>query len=158
MDRSEFERLYYKQFDRVYRYALALTARPAHAEEIAQEAFARLLRDGNGHIREPEAWLMRVARNLAVELIREQARSRSGFEVANSRDPEQLLLLDEIQRRLLTALAKLAESQRDCLALREYGGLSYEEIAGVMEISVDQVKVHLFRARQHLKKDLEDLA
>jgi len=71
--------------------------------------------------------------------------------------PEQLLLGNEIQRRILHSLSKLAVSQRECIALREFGGLSYLEIAGILDTSIDQVKVHLFRARQHLKKELEDL-
>jgi RNA polymerase sigma factor (sigma-70 family) len=50
-----------------------------------------------------------------------------------------------------------SETQRDFLSLREYGGLSYEEIADVMGTSIDQVKVQLFRARRNLSKHLEDL-
>jgi len=159
MKHTEVERLYGRQFDCVYRYALALTGRPELAEEITQEAFARLLRNGsgNGHILRPEAWLMRVARNLAIESFREQVRSRTGVEGPTSKNPEQHLFVSEIQQRVLSALSKLADSQRDCIALREYGGLSYEEIAGLMGTSVDQVKVQLFRARRHLKKELEDL-
>ncbi len=159
MDSQEFGRLYKNQFDCVYRYSLALTGNPAFAEEITQEAFARLLRNGFGAhaIDRPEAWLMRVARNLAIESFRERAKDPSGFASANSRSPEQLLLGNEILRRVLQSLSKLAETQRECIALREFGGLSYQEIAGILGTSVDQVKVHIFRARQHLKKELEDL-
>ena len=156
---EDFALLYGKQFDCVYRYTLALTGNPACAEEIAQEAFARLLRDGSREIKieRPEAWLISVARNLAVDSFRKQGRERSGFEEAPPRNPEQQLILSEIQQRILSALSKLAQPQRDCIALREFGGLSYHEIAGVMGMSVDSVKVQLFRARHHLRKELEDL-
>ena len=159
MDTHEFEKLYKNQFDCVYRYSLALTGNPASAEEITQEAFTRLLRNGfqASAIDRPEAWLIRVARNLAIETFRERARDTGGLTVANSKSPEQLLLGNEILRRILHSLSKLAVSQRECIALREFGGLSYQEIAGILGTSVDQVKVHLFRARQHLKKELEDL-
>jgi len=72
MNNSGFEELYRRQFDYVYRYALALTGRHALAEEITQEAFTRLLNNGFAirRIERPEAWLMRVARNLAMESFR----------------------------------------------------------------------------------------
>ncbi len=159
MDTEDFGRLYKNQFDCVYRYSLALTGNPASAEEITQEAFARLLRNGfeTRAIDRPEAWLMRVARNLAIETFREQTKHPSEFASANSKSPEQLLLGNEILRRILQSLSRLAGTQRDCIALREFGGLSYQEIAEILGTSVDQVKVHIFRARQHLKKELEDL-
>jgi RNA polymerase sigma factor (sigma-70 family) len=159
MNNSDFEELYGKQFDCVYRYALALTGRHALAEEITQEAFTRLLNNGFAirRIERPEAWLMRVARNLAMESFRDQARAWLQPEGVIPMNPEQLFFTNEIQQRVLSAVRTLPETQRDCLSLREYGGLSYEEIADVMGTSIDQVKVQLFRARRNLSKHLEDL-
>ncbi len=159
MDKAEFGRLYESQFDCVYRYSLALTGNPAHAEEITQEAFTRLLRNGfaSNSIERPEAWLMRVARNLAIGIFRERTRNGGTPPDSDPDSPERQLYRGEIMQRILHALSKLAQTQRDCIALREFGGLSYQEIAQITGISVDQVKVQLFRARQSLKKDLEDL-
>jgi RNA polymerase sigma factor (sigma-70 family) len=159
MNNSDFEEIYNRQFDGVYRYALAITGKPALAEDITQEAFARLLNNGfhHGRVERPAAWLMRVARNLAMEVFRDQARIRPGPEGTVPKNPEQEFLANEIQKRVVTAVGKLPEGQRDCLSLREYGGLSYEEIAGIMGTSIDQVKVQLFRARRNLSVHLEDL-
>jgi RNA polymerase sigma-70 factor, ECF subfamily len=159
MNNSDFEKLYGKQFDCVYRYALALTGRHSLAEEITQEAFTRLLNNGfnNKPIERPAAWLMRVARNMAMESFRNQARDRLQPDVMEPRNPEQVFFSNEIQQRVLSAIRMLPEAQRDSLSLREYGGLSYEEIADVMGTSIDQVKVQLFRARRNLSKHLEDL-
>jgi RNA polymerase sigma-70 factor, ECF subfamily len=158
MENDEFGRLYQRQFDCVYRYSLALTGNPARAEEVTQEAFARLLRNGfENTIARPEAWLMRVARNLSVETLREGVRERTVVPSKGSRNPEQLLYANEVLKRVLCALGKLTQTQKECIALREFAGLSYQEIAEVMSTSIDQVKVQLFRARQHLKKELEDL-
>jgi RNA polymerase sigma-70 factor (ECF subfamily) len=159
MNNSDFEELYSKQFDCVYRYALALTGRHSLAEEITQEAFTRLLNNGSyiKRIERPAAWLMRVARNLAMESFRDQARDRLRPEGMIPMNPEQLFFTNEIQQRVLSAVRLLSETQRDFLSLREYGGLSYEEIADVMGTSIDQVKVQLFRARRNLSKHLEDL-
>jgi RNA polymerase sigma-70 factor (ECF subfamily) len=159
MDKADFGRLYESQFNCVYRYTLALTGNPACAEEITQEAFTRLLRNGFGPglIERPEAWLMRVARNLAIGIFRERTRGGSETPDSDQNSPERQLYRSEIMQRILQALSKLAQTQRDCIALREFGGLSYQEIAQITGTSIDQVKVQLFRARQSLKKDLEDL-
>jgi RNA polymerase sigma-70 factor, ECF subfamily len=100
---------------------------------------------------------MRVARNLAMESFRDQMRVRIKPAGSAPVNPEQQFFTNEVQQRVLAAVGKLPEAQRDCLSLREYSGLSYEEIAGVMGTSIDQVKVQLFRARQNLSKYLEDL-
>ena len=100
---------------------------------------------------------MRVARNLAIETLRERTRERTDLPSAGCKNPEQVLYGSEILERVMSALAKLSQTQRECIALREFGGLSYREIADVTDTSIDEVKVQLFRARQHLKKDLEDL-
>jgi RNA polymerase sigma factor (sigma-70 family) len=159
MNNSGFDELYSKQFDCVYRYALALTGRHSIAEEITQEAFTRLLNNSFAikGIERPAAWLMRVARNLAMESFRDQARTRLQPEGVMPMNPEQLFFTNEIQKRVLSAVGMLPEAQRDCLSLREYGGLSYQEIADIMGTSIDQVKVQLFRARRNLCKHLEDL-
>jgi RNA polymerase sigma-70 factor (ECF subfamily) len=159
MNHEAFGTLYRKQFDCVFRYAVALTGNHSHAEEITQEAFARLLRDrrNGGAIERPEAWLMRVARNLAIQRFRENVKECGDVPIPESRSPEQLLYHNEVHARILTALSRLGRAQRECIALREFGGLRYQEIAEMLEISVDQVKVQLFRARQNLKRDLEDL-
>jgi RNA polymerase sigma-70 factor (ECF subfamily) len=159
MDHEEFGRLYKNQFNCVYRYSLAITGNHAHAEEITQEAFARLLRNGfdSRAVVRPEAWLMRVARNLAIESIRERSRNSGSLPSAAPDSPEHSMYRSEILQRILQALSKLAETQRECISLREFGELRYQEIADLLGTSVDQVKVQLFRARRHLKRELEDL-
>ena len=159
MNYEQFDRLYRNQFDCVYRYALAITGNAARAE-IAQEAFARLIGSGReaNAIAHPEAWLMRVARNLAVETLRDRAKGNGKVSGASPMNPEQSLYHGEVLQRIMSALSRLAPAQRECIALREFGGLSYQEIAEITVTTVEQVKVQIFRARRHLRHDLEDLA
>ena len=56
----------------------------------------------------------------------------------------------------LEAISKLSDRQRECISLREYGGLSYREIAELAGISLNEVRVHLHRGRQNLKRMLEE--
>lgn len=159
MDHEQFGILYRKQFDCVYRYALAITGNPAHAEDIAQEVFARYIsHEGKANeILRPEAWLMRVARNLAIETIRNRAKDNGNLMASSSATPEQALYRSEVLERVFSALSQLAPMQRESIALREFGGLSYQEIAEITDTTIEQVKVQIFRARQKLRRDLEDL-
>jgi RNA polymerase sigma factor (sigma-70 family) len=122
MQTEEFQRIYSGQFDRVYRYALSLTGSPSCAEEIAQEAFLRLCRNGleGGKIENPQAWLIRVARNLAMEQFRERSREPTHVNESAFTNPERLLYADEIRHRILAALARLPSTQKECITLREY--------------------------------------
>ena len=52
----------------------------------------------------------------------------------------------------------LPEKQRSCMQLRDFEGKTYKEIANIMDISEDQVKINLFRARQTVKQRYQDLA
>lgn len=157
MDHDQFRRIYAVSFHQVFRYALAMTGQHSIAEEITQEAFLKLLRNGSGSekIENPEAWLVRVARNLAIQAFRQRQKQIDRLPTTSDESPEDLLIGNERWRQILQAIAALSESQRDCLALREFAGLSYQSIAKELEISVDQVKVQLFRARQNLRQQLE---
>ena len=68
MDDSALTRIYLVHFDDVYRYALAWSADPSIAEEITQETFLRFCQSQK--VQKPRAWLIRVARNLAIEYFR----------------------------------------------------------------------------------------
>jgi RNA polymerase sigma factor (sigma-70 family) len=159
MDNEQFGRLYRNQFDCVYRYALAITGNPAHAEDIAQEAFAKFIAQESkaAEILRPEAWLMRVARNLAIETIRNRTKNNGNLKASSPATPEQALYRGEVLERVFSALSQLAPIQRESIALREFGGLSYQEIAEITNTTIEQVKVQIFRARQKLRRDLEDL-
>ena len=100
---------------------------------------------------------MRVARNLAVETLRDRAKGNGKVSGASPMNPEQSLYHGEVLQRIMSALSRLARAQRECIALREFGGLS-RGIAEITVTTVEQVKVQIFRARRHLRHDLEDLA
>ena len=158
MRRSVFEQIYEEQFDRIYRYALAQMGNPASAEELTQEAFLRLFENG-ARVRNPKAWLFRVANNLRTDWFREQKASntpRAGCETAIV-DPERVLQEQELAKRVVSAIAALSVSQRECITLRQYGEMSYREIADLLDMSIDEVKVHLYRARRNLRQRLERL-
>lgn len=157
MRRSVFEQIYEEQFDGIYRYALAQMGNPASAEELTQEAFLRLFENG-ARVRNPKAWLFRVANNLRTDWFREQGKQHSSRRCETAIvDPETALQEQELVKRVVSAIAALSVSQRECIILRQYGEMSYREIADLLDMSIDEVKVHLYRARRNLRQRLERL-
>jgi RNA polymerase sigma-70 factor, ECF subfamily len=143
----------------VYRYLLTLGLNPPEAQEAAQEVFLRLyatLRKGED-IRNPRAWLFRVAHNLGLKVRARQGAERP-FEadiearlVSPAPDPERGLLERERALRLHRAVEGLSEQQRRCLYLR-LEGLRYPEIGSALGISASAVGEFLRRAIARLRK------
>jgi RNA polymerase sigma factor (sigma-70 family) len=148
-----FEQLYQRHAREVYQYALALTANPADAEDVTQTTFLNAYRafEKGERPQKPHNWLIAIAHNVCRMRWR-QAGSRPR-EVALDEAPEAAARdeerpdLDEV----LTALAALSFNQRAAIVMRELEGRSYQEIAGVLGVSVSAVEALLFRARTNLK-------
>jgi RNA polymerase sigma-70 factor (ECF subfamily) len=130
------------------------------AQDIAQDAFLRLHREGFEKFPAGEArfWLFRVARNLALnELGKRQTRHRLFDKVVasfNTRSPTpaEEFELAERKTRVHEMLKTLPEHQRAALLLREQEEMSYREIAGVLNVSEAKVKVDIFRARTTMRE------
>ena len=155
-----FEQLYRKHAREVYQYALALTANPADAEDVTQTAFLNAYRAYQRGERphKPHNWLITITHNVCRMRWR-QAGSRPN-EVALDEAHEPAAFeherpdLDEV----LTALARLTFNQRAAIVMRELEGRSYQEIAGVLGLSVSAVEALLFRARRRLQVHRKALA
>ena len=143
----------------MFRYVLMATGDPSEAEEIVQEAFLRLVRwRPDSEHATPRNWLFKVARNLIIDRRRRHGPGAGPEPPGAVATPEVALAGKELRRRVLVIIHRLPETQRECLTLREFGDFSYAEIAAHLGISVDQVKVQLFRARQRLRVELRELS
>jgi RNA polymerase sigma-70 factor (ECF subfamily) len=146
--RSELERLYRDQRDRMWRAVLAFSGDPEVASDAVAEAFAQALRRG-GAIRSPERWVWRaVFRIAAGELKR---RSRHGGEAI-----EESYEMDELARELVRALARLPWRQRTAVVLHHAAGFPAKEIARITGSTTPAVHVQLSRGRARLRELLED--
>jgi RNA polymerase sigma factor (sigma-70 family) len=153
-----FERLYRDYRSEVLRLALRDTGNRAEAEDVAQAAFLDAYRAiAAGRLPEQERpWLLAVTRNRSRKRFR--ARQRRPLEVpleetiASPDDGEALRDADELR----AALRRLPKNQRAALFLREVGGLSYQEVAERLGVSVQSVQMLLFRAKQTLRRELGD--
>ncbi len=135
----------------------------ADAPDVAQEAFIRAWR-AIGNFRGQSAfftWLYRIAINTAKNWLVSRARrpAAQDFDVQDAEDygisdqlrekdtPEHLALTDEINDRIALALDQLPDDLRTAITLREFEGMSYEEIAEAMDCPIGTVRSRIFRAR-----------
>ena len=146
----------------LYRLALRITLNPAEAEDVVQETMIKVWnrRDQWDEIDSIEAFCLTICRNLSLDKMKKmtnQSQSLSEGEhdtpdhSYSSNPEEQVVQQDRITlvRRLIS---ELPEKQRSVMQLRDFEGKSYKEIADIMAISEEQVKVNIFRARQAIRQ------
>ncbi|AEF83823.1 RNA polymerase sigma-24 factor [Treponema primitia ZAS-2] len=155
---AEFRRLYDTIFPVIYRVAYRITTNEEAAEDLCQEAFFRLYEKKMVFPSPDEAkyWLIRVVKNASLNYAKRKDRERKAYQRAfreDTRSPEtgeSALLKKESKSEVQEALQKLPENLRIVLILKEYGELNYKEIGRALGISEGNVKVRVFRAREHL--------
>jgi RNA polymerase sigma-70 factor (ECF subfamily) len=147
---------------RLYRIAYAWTHNSALADDLVQETLAKALQRF-GQLRDPsagEAWLYTILSNCYNDHFR---RLHVTEEIDNNTlihdlTPEKESSQQEIVHKVRLAIAKLAEGQRQVVTLVDIQGLSYMEVAQVLNVPVGTVMSRLCRARDALKGLLDDLA
>ena len=165
---SAFEKVVERHQALVAGTAARMLGSNSDVEDIAQQVFIRVWRSARRYV--PRAkfttWLLKITRNLVFNELRRAKRraqvplqSDPGVEEIPLKDetnsaPDASLLENELRQAIEEAIMQLPESQRMALVLRRYEQLSYEEIAGVLDLSVPAVKSVLFRARTELRSRL----
>jgi RNA polymerase sigma-70 factor (ECF subfamily) len=173
---AAFNRLVEDRSGEVYALLYRLTEDVEEARDLTQETFLRAFQSiarfrGEADLK---TWLYRIAINQARNRWRwwrrrrrEQTVSLDASDNADAQplglrlcdtsqaDPEQTTLARERESRLRTALRSLGGSYREAVILRDIEGLSYEEIAATLEISIGTVKSRLARGRLELRRKLE---
>jgi RNA polymerase sigma-70 factor (ECF subfamily) len=158
-DRAAFDLLVHRHTPRMYRVALRIVGEPADAEDAVQDAWIaawRALPRYRGDAA-PATWLYRVVTNAALGTLRKRKPTATLDGVtAGERlidpapGPESAAVSADDAARVHRALSTLEPSQRVALVLREFEGLSYEEVATVLEITVAAVRSRLQRGRAAL--------
>jgi len=147
----------------VYRTAYSITASAQDAEDVVQTLFLQLLRRGlpPAYRENPKGYLYRAAVNLSLNAIKSQRRQATAvdpdkLDVADNRpDEREAAAKEDLQARLLNAIATLNPRAVEMLILRYEHGTSEAEIGRVLGTSRAVVAVTLFRARARLKKLLK---
>jgi RNA polymerase sigma-70 factor (ECF subfamily) len=137
----------------VFRYLSRIVGHTEAAHDLTQEVFLRVSRapvpeaDAAGR----RAWVFRIARNLALNHLRDGQRRGETVEMVETAQPA----VQELRLALHQALASLQDLDRDVFLLRESAGLSYGEIAASCDLTIEAVRARLHRARLELRGSLE---
>lgn len=165
-----FKQLFDTYSDKLYRLAIGLLQVENDAEDVVQESFLRLLEnlekfEGRSRL---NTWLYRVTYNRCIDLLRQrhpESRFVDDYEIDENipsptilidwkNRPEICVMSGEIETLLNATIADLPEKLRAIFILRELEGLSTQETANILEISVSAAKVRLHRARLLLREKL----
>ena len=169
--RSSYEREALVHLDTLYRVALRLTGNAADAEDLVQETMLRAYRSWDTFTLGTNAkgWLLTILRNLFINEYRRKRRHPETvdldtiepfavFPEVQDEDPQGAFFDRIVDDQVLRAIDQLPEAFRETLVLSDVEGMSYQEIAGILEIPVGTVKSRLFRARHLLQAKLYDYA
>jgi RNA polymerase sigma-70 factor (ECF subfamily) len=149
---SDVERFYADHRDGVFRYLRRIVGATEAAQDLTQEVFLRVSRAGVPDSTDigRRAWVFRIARNLALNHVRDSHRRPATVELADAAVPA----TQELWVALQHAINGLPDADRDIFVLRESAGLSYQEIAAACDVSLETVRSRLHRARQTLRSEL----
>ena len=161
-DREAYGMLVGRHYPGVIQVVYRMCGEAQVAEDAAQEAFIKAWLKLSAF--QPQtsfrSWLYRIALNTALDVLRRRTEAnlddeRAALLADAAPGPEAVLLAKEQAGRVQTAVQALPEAARAVVVLREYGGLSYQEISDVLEIPIGTVMSRLNYARDKLRKTLE---
>lgn len=171
-DGMAFDLLYRRHRHRIHALVARFVATKEDVEDVVQEAFVKAYR-ALPRFRGESAfytWLYRIAVNTAKNFNATRMRRPAPVELdtdgtdaphiealQDGADPESLLRRDELERAIAAALADLPEDLRVAVTLREFDGLTYGEIAAIMECPVGTVRSRIFRAREAIDAAIRPL-
>lgn len=150
LEDQDFDSLYRRHADRLWRALLSYTGDPEIASDATSEAFAQCIARGE-QVRSPAAWIWRAAFRIAAGQLKEARQASRLTELTSD-------LADEATRDsdLLLALAALPARQRAAMLLYYYVGFNTREIAKILDTAAPTIRVHLNRGRRRLRRMLED--
>ena len=151
--------------DILYRLALRITLDSAEAEDIVQDTLIRIWnrREQWDEIENMEAFALTICRNLALDRAEKRENNHLELDEQRMERPGQAPTpLDQAQQHDRIKLVRqlvdsLPEKQRSCVQLRDFEGKPYNEIADILGITEQQVKVNIFRARQTIKQRFKQI-
>jgi RNA polymerase sigma-70 factor (ECF subfamily) len=167
-DLDSFNQLVLRWERPIYALAYRVIGREEDARDVCQETFLRAFRALNGFKGQAKfsSWLYRIALNLCRDWIRRERRAPVAqapegvdiIELAGESTPsesiEDLVARREIGRAVARAMAVLPDEQRTAIVLKEYHGLTFQEIADLLDCPLSTVKTRLYQGLTVLRRQL----
>jgi RNA polymerase sigma-70 factor (family 1) len=164
MRSSEFKMRVMPYSDRIYRMAYRFMGNREEAEDIVQEVYLKLwgLRKELDKYDSIEAFSIRITRNLCLDYLRKRKTNqnamnseRNKWEDYHSETPEHSLEKKEEKEVVLSLIEGLPEPQRSLVHLRHIEEKEYDEIASMVNMNVNAIRVSISRARKQMREMLE---
>ena len=146
--------------DVLYRLALRITLNHEEAQDIVQDTLIKVWnkRDDWQSLDNIEAFSMTICRNLALDALKKKGNNNESIEkeqidtLDRASNPHELMIQKDRIEMVRRLVDQLPEKQRSCMQLRDFEGKAYKDIAQILGITEEQVKVNIFRARQTIKQ------
>ena len=173
-DKQAFGLLVAKYQRKLVRLLSRLVRDPSEVEDVAQETFIKAYRALPGFRGESAfyTWLYRIGINAAKNYLAAKGRRTpttsefdseeaenfdDGDQLRDNNSPERILMSKQIADTVNAAMDRLPEDLRNAISLREIDGMSYEEIALIMDCPIGTVRSRIFRAREAIAEKLKPL-
>jgi len=158
------ESIYNQYHKNVYNYIAFRINNHHDAEELANDVFVKAIQGWKSydHAFPIEGWLIGIAKNVVTDYLRKTMRRKilpfdSILElVSTDRQPEEVVVINEESKKLMAAMAKLRDKERQILSMKFATELKHSEIAVILKISESHVGVTAHRAMNKLKKFMEE--
>ena len=145
----------------LFRMALRITQNTAEAEDVVQETMLKVWsrREQWEQLDSIKAFCLTICRNLSLDKARRMDNQTQSLDAAidpadhsHTANPEEQTVQRDRVLLVRQLISQLPEKQRSCMQLRDIEGMSYKDIAEVLGINEQQVKINIFRARQSIKE------
>lgn len=158
------EEIYHRYHKNVYNYIAFRINNHHDAEELANDVFVKAIQGLKNYnpAFPAEGWLIGIAKNTVTDYLRKQVRRKilpfDGIPelICGEKQPEEIVVINEESRKLMHALAKLRDKERQILSMKFATDLKHGEIAAILKISESHVGVTAHRAMGKLKKFMEE--
>jgi RNA polymerase sigma factor (sigma-70 family) len=146
--------------NQLYRLALRITLDSAEAEDIVQETLIKVWdrRESWGDIDNIEAFCFTICRNKALDYVRSQGARNESLDASQNERPDtsytpsQQTVVSDQMAMVRHIVDSLPEKQKSCIQLRDFEGKQYKEIAKLLDMTEEQVKINIFRGRKTIKE------
>ncbi len=158
MDQKLILQLYSRYGKELYLYIFSLCRQEETAKDLLHETFLKAMIALPEGITNTRAWLYRVAKNLVFNQMKKQKWEAAEENLPEPSTDEDLLadyLRDERYRILYDAISRLEERKREILVMQYFGNLSQKEIAAILHMTPENVRVLACRAKKELKREME---
>ena len=163
MTSSEFKQLILPLKNKLYRFAKSFVCE-ADAEDVVQDVMIKCWEDIDDpkSISNIEAFSMKMVRNKSLDKLKKKGRHYlqvvDQYDLSSeSKDPFEKTKENEAISKIRDIIRLLPQKQRNVISLRDVEGYSYKEIGEMLDMTVDQVKVNLHRARTYVRSQMQKI-